>query len=180
MSALLWVRVTVAVKTHNWQQATQTMRKEQFRYRSDLPKDGWVLQETYDIGEPSATCENCGYSHIRYVHKLRYRQSKKYVSVGCVCAEHLTQDFTTPRLRERSLKTLAGRRNRWPTLNWVWSQKGNLRLKKSGMVFVIRRGPRGGWAASYLPRDSEVWTPVPGWYDTAEEAKLAAFDAVWR
>jgi hypothetical protein len=153
--------------------------KEEFRYRSDLPRKGWVLLETLDHGAANFTCENCGNVRIRYKHLLENRRSHKRVLVGCVCAEHLTQDFTTPRLRERNLKGLAGRRMRFPTLNWVWSHNGNLRLKKDGMIFVLKRGRLGGWAVSYLPRDSYDWVQIPGWHDTAEDAKLAAFDAVY-
>ena len=99
--------------------------------------------------------------------------------VGCVCAEHLTQDFTTPRLRERALKTRAGRRMRWPTLNWKLSANGNLYLKKAGRIIVLKQGPRGGWAVSYKPKEQAGWVPLRGWYKSAEEAKLAAFDTLY-
>lgn len=153
--------------------------KEQFRRRDDLPRRGWVLKDTLDHGSAAFTCENCGNAHIRYKHLLENRKTGKLVLVGCVCAEHLTQDFTTPKLRERNLKTWASRRMRFPTLNWVWSQNGNLRLKKDGMIFVLKQGRLGGWASSYLPRYSERWIQVPGWYDDPVDAKLAAFEAAY-
>jgi hypothetical protein len=113
------------------------------------------------------------------MHRLKNEKTQEEVVVGCVCAEHLTQDFTTPRLRERSLKGRAGRRQRWPTLNWVNSAKGNLRLKKKGMIFVLKHGRLGGWAVSYLPRGSTEWVQIPGWYNNPVDAKLAAFDSVF-
>jgi hypothetical protein len=153
--------------------------KEQFRSRLDLPRKGWVLLDTLDHGAANFTCENCGNVHIRYKHVLENRKSGKRVLVGCVCAEHLTQDFTTPRLRERNLKGRLGRRMRFPNLNWVFSQNGNLRLKKDGIIFVLKRGKLGGWAVSYLPRDGFEWIQVPGWHNNPVDAKLAGFDAAY-
>lgn len=153
--------------------------KEQFRYRADLPRRGWTLIDTVDNETADFTCENCGNVHIRYKHVLENQKTAKRVLVGCVCAEHLTQDFTTPKLRERNLKGWIGRRMRFPTLTWVYSQNGNLRLKKDGVIFVLKRGRLGGWAVSYLPRDSDEWVQVPGWHNNPVDAKLAGFDAVY-
>jgi hypothetical protein len=122
--------------------------KENFRVRKGMLRKGWVLRTTADNGTVTFSCENCGYSHVRYVHELRNEKADRQVRVGRVCAEHLTQDFATPRLRERALKTRAGRRMRWPTLNWRLSANRNLYLKKAGMIVVLRRGSTGGWAAS--------------------------------
>lgn len=98
--------------------------------------------------------------------------------VGCVCAERLTQDFKTPRLRERELEGRAERRQHWPTLNWVLSANDNLKLKKEGRIFVLKRGPLGGWAVSYLPSKGDKWVQIPGWYHNPADEKLAAFDAI--
>jgi len=156
-----------------------TLSREQFLRRADLPAAGWVLVATIDNFSANFVCQNCGFPHVRYVHELENRRAKRRVMVGCVCAEHLTQDFSTPRLRERELKGWAGRRTRFPTLNWKLSLNGNLRLKKEGRIFVVKQGKWGGWSASYLPRDDYEWIPVPGWHKTAVDAKLAAFDAVY-
>jgi hypothetical protein len=153
--------------------------KEQFRYRRDLPRIGWVLTDTVDHGTADFICENCGNPHIRYKHLLANERTRKRILVGCVCAEHLTQDFTTPKLRERKLKGFAGRRMRFPTLNWVYSRSGNLRLKKEGIIFVLKGGRLGGWAVSYLPRGSHEWVQISGWHENPVDAKLAAFDHIY-
>jgi hypothetical protein len=154
--------------------------KETFVARRDLPQTGWILLDVFDNYTAEFACQNCNFPHVRYVHELKHKKSDKIVRVGCVCAEHLTQDFATPRLREKVLRSLAGRRLRWPTLNWKRSHKGNLYLRKQGVVIVINRAGRG-WSASYKPSDDDHadWTSVKGWYDTPEEAKLAAFDALY-
>ncbi len=153
--------------------------KEKFRYREGIARTGWILTGTVDTKSATFSCENCGFPHVRYVHELINKSKDQRVRVGCVCAEHLTQDFTTPKLRERALKGRAGRRMRWPTLNWKLSASGNLYLKKSGVVVVLKHGPRGGWAASYKPIEGEDWIRVAGWHVTPEEAKLAAFDTLY-
>lgn len=155
------------------------MLREKFRSRDDIPRAGWFLVGTIDNYSSNFTCENCKFPHVRYVHELAHKRSNKQVRVGCVCAEHLTQDFSTPRLREAALKGRASRRMRWPTLNWKQSQKGNLFLKKQGNVIVVKRASSGAWRASYTHSDNENWIPVQGFYNSPEEAKLAAFDALY-
>src|ERR1019366_9545434 len=155
------------------------MVKEQFSLRPDLPRKGWILLSTLDHGSANFKCENCGNAHIRYKHLLENRRSGRRVIVGCVCAEHLTEDFTTPKLRERDLKGRVGRRLRFPTLNWVWSQNGNLRLKKDGMIFVLKRGKLGGWATSYPytlhVQDQRFYAENPVVVDATVRQKLDAF-----
>lgn len=160
-------------------QVRNSTKRETFQHRSGLPRAGWTLIATVDNNTATFICENCGFPHVRFIHELMHEKSGRRVNVGCVCAEHLTQDFATPRLRERALKTRAGRRMRWPTLNWKRSAKGNLYLKKSGAVIVVKQGRIGGWAASYKPNEESDWIPVPGWHTTPEAAKLAAFDALY-
>jgi hypothetical protein len=155
--------------------------RETFRFREDLPHTGWVWVGIEDNETGDFKCQNCNFPHVRYEHELRNKKTNVKVRVGCVCAQHLTDDFTNPRLRERDLKGRAGRRLRWPRLNWRRSSKGNLYLKKGGLVIVLKQGPRGGWAVSYASRDSSdsEWVSVGGWYDTADEAELAVFDALY-
>lgn len=156
-------------------------RREVFRHREDWPRAGWFLVSTIDNGTAEFKCQNCGYAHVRFEHELENRESGMRVKVGCVCAEHLTEDFTGPRLRERALKSRASRRMRWPTLNWRVSAKGNLFLRKDGWVVVIKEAPRGRWVVSYTERDAseDEWIRVPGRCNTPQEAKLAAFDALY-
>lgn len=68
---------------------------------------------------------------------------------------------------------------RWPTLNWKWSSKGNLFLKKQGMVIVLTRSGRK-WGFTYKVADTDdFWTSVPPQFDRADDAKLAAFDSIY-
>ena len=151
--------------------------KEQFRYCDDLPRTGWVWLGVGDNDIDNFRCQNCGFPRVRYVHHLKNRRTGLEIRVGCVCAEHLTQDFTNLALREREFKGRASRRLRWPTLNWRRTMKGNLRLRKSGTVVVVVCGKYGGWTFTYKRQGSD-WVRGKAWYDTADEAKLSAFDAL--
>jgi hypothetical protein len=117
--------------------------KETFRFREGLPRRGWVWRGITDNETGDFKCENCGFPHIRFEHELINKKTRAVVTAGCVCAQHLTDDFTNPKLREQELKGRAGRRFRWPTLNWRLSNKGNLYLRKGGNVVVLKRGPLG-------------------------------------
>jgi len=152
--------------------------KEKFHYCDDIPRVAWLLTGTADNYSSNFICENCKFPHVRYVHELVHKITKNQVRVGCVCAQHLTQDFATPRLREASLKSRAGRRMRWPTLNWKRSQKRNLFLTKEGNVIVVKRASSGAWTTSYTHSDNDNWIPVQGFYNSPEEAELAAFDVL--
>jgi hypothetical protein len=158
------------------------MKKEPsvFVHRKDLPFGDWVYASPpLDNTSANFTCENCQHAHIRFVHPLKHKRTGQIIKVGCVCAEHFLQDFTNPKLRENELKNYVGRRLRWPDFNWTWTQKGNLKLKKKGFIVVVRRVESGWWLTSYTRDGNSEWTPVQGRYKTPQEAKLAAFDALF-
>jgi len=58
-----------------------------------LPHKGWLLDGYEDIGEREHTCEMCGQIEIRYVHFMIHPEGHS-VSVGCVCAQKMTDDYT--------------------------------------------------------------------------------------
>lgn len=154
--------------------------KERFVPRKDIPSTGWTYVGTVDNIAANFVCVNCEFPHVRYVHRIRHKESGRIIGVGCTCAQHLTEDFATPRLREKALKGLAGRRMRWPTLSWKESAKGNLYLRKQGLIFVVKLS-NGKWKACYKKAEDDVkiWTYVQKICNTPEEAKLAAFDSVY-
>jgi hypothetical protein len=157
------------------------MKKEPsvFVHRKDLPVGGWIYADPpFDHVTADFKCENCGNQHIRIVHPLKHKKTRQIIKVGCVCAGHFLQDFSDPKLRENKLKNYAGRRLRWPNLNWTLTQKGNLKLIKQGFVIVVKR-TGNLWVSSYTKEDGDEWTPIMGRYDTPQEAKLASFDALF-
>jgi hypothetical protein len=119
----------VQVRVPNLDCRVRRMR-ETFRFLEELPRKGWVWVNITDNETADFKCQNCGFPHIRYEHEIRNKKARARIRVGCVCAQHFTEDFTNPMLRERDLKGRAGRRLRWPTLSWRSSSKGNLYPKE--------------------------------------------------
>jgi hypothetical protein len=151
--------------------------------RPDLPKKGWLLVGVTDQradakpGEstPFETCQMCGNEQIRFVHRMEHPASGEEIEVGCICAEHMCDDYSKagPRALESRLKLRAERRARWLTREWRTSRKGNTFLNVEGWNLVIYRTRAGRWGYKF-----GVYFG-PGTFDTEDLAKLALFDDFW-
>jgi hypothetical protein len=130
-----------------------------------MPRRGWTLVDVEDLGEPVHTCEACGKTEIRYVHTIAHPAFRN-LDVGCICAEHLTEDYVNPRRQEQELRNAAARRQRqaeqrrlrqarrrsirahtretWDELDWQGSRKGNLWAKVDDVLIVVFPA-RGGY-----------------------------------
>jgi hypothetical protein len=146
-----------------------------------MPHRGWTLVDVEDLGEPEHTCEACGKTEIRYVHEIEHPESRTLL-VGCVCCEHLTDDYVTPRRRERELRNAAARRDRalarrraardqvaadWDGRYWGVSKNGNPWTKAEGLLIAA------------FPADDGYRLVIGGQfgrrtYPTAEAAQAAA------
>lgn len=67
-----------------------------------LPRKGWKIHDVIDLDSANGECEWCGTS-IRYVHHLIHADDLE-TKCGCICAEHLTDDYINPRKMEKDLK----------------------------------------------------------------------------
>jgi len=69
--------------------------------REGIPHKGWKEIGIEDLGEDLEfgddveyeQCEMCGQEKIRYVHVLQHSDFNGELRVGCVCAEHMTDDY---------------------------------------------------------------------------------------
>jgi len=118
--------------------------------RQDVPHKGWLLQDVIDLADPKSdslneyeTCMTCGKEDIRYVHLVKHPCIQDQFRVGCVCAEKMTEDYINPRQIENGLRSRAVRRNSWVGLNWKFSKKGNVYLKKGGHIITIFKDVSG-------------------------------------
>src|ERR1051325_4981142 len=84
----------------------------------NVPHRGWTCVNVEDLGELLQVCEMCGSAEIRYVHFMRHPDYEGDVGVGCVCAEHMEEDCTGPRLREKALRSRVRRRLTWNDRIW--------------------------------------------------------------
>lgn len=145
-----------------------------------VPHRGWRCVDIEDLTYPSAICEMCESQQIRFAHHMEHPNYSGTLVVGCVCAGHMEGDVAAARVREKTMKTRAGKRKRWLSRNWKTSAKGNPWLNADGYrITVYPRG--GGWAATIAAREepSTVYHSRRN-FPTREEAKLAAFDHISR
>jgi hypothetical protein len=160
--------------------------------RKGVPKKNWRCVGVEDLGEPAMTCEMCQSVTIRYVHTMEHDDYANLLQVGCICAEHMENDYVNPAERDRALMKRATRRRKWCTRNWYETNTG-WRLTLKGVVYLV--APVGGsrWRAALcepteLDEDDledddygapKVWRNLPARFDTMNEAKLALFDFKW-
>lgn len=55
----------------------------------EIPQDGWIYEGYEDLGGLWGTCDLCG-SELRYEHYIYHPILNDYMSVGCNCADKLT------------------------------------------------------------------------------------------
>ena len=106
-----------------------------------------------DLEEPSQLCEMCESVEIRYVHVMEHPDYDGQLQVGCVCAEHMEEDYKRPREREKRLKRAARRRKSWSQRTWLTSRQGNLYINTEGFNLTIYSHGRG-WGVRVVNRES--------------------------
>jgi hypothetical protein len=130
-----------------------------------------------DLGEPTQLCEMCESIEIRYVHHMEHLEYSESLSVGCVCAEHLEQNYIQPREREKRLKNSARRRKPWVDRVWKVSAKGNDYINVGGFNITVFR-QEGGWRLTINNRETEKSQIGRKTYTTQDAAKAAGFGAL--
>lgn len=118
-------------------------------------------------------CEMCGRENIRYAHIMSHPHYPHELSVGCVCASNMSDDYAGTKNRETAFINRIKRRANWLTRNWKLSAKGNPRLKIDGTFYTVLRKPNGRF---YYSIDGNFSANT---YDTQDQAKLAMFDEAW-
>lgn len=109
------------------------------------------------------------------------QSTKRTLGVGCVCAEHMEQDYVVPRLREKRLRSKAQRRKTWQRREWSISAKGNSYLNTEGFnLTVFAASDRKGryWALRVTHRSTGASQLGRRRYASEDAAKRAALDAL--
>lgn len=137
-----------------------------------IPHKGWSCIFVEDLGPgESQPCEMCGNERVRYVHIMLHEEYEQELSVGCVCAGKMSDDYAGAKERERVLKNKAAKRMRWVQRRWPVSKKGNQYMNVKGHHVGV------------FMRDN-YWTC---WMDgkiscrnfkSADEAKMYLFDRI--
>ena len=105
-----------------------------------IPHKGWNLTDVIDIREdgqsedetPYESCMMCGNEKIRYVHIVEHQLVSEEFRVGCVCAEKMIDDYTTPKQKENELRNKNNRRINWLKRKWKTSRKGGQFINLDG------------------------------------------------
>lgn len=142
-----------------------------------IPHKGWSCVSVDDLEEPSQLCQMCESAEIRYVRYMEHPDYSGTLAVGCVCAEHMEDDYVKPREREKALRRLSERRKRWSDRTWRISQLGNPYLNTEGFNLVIYDRD-DGFVISVARRGSAKRQTGKQIYQTQTEAKAAALNAL--
>ena len=139
------------------------------------------VEDLFEDGRPElepkyATCEMCGNERIRFVHHVRHPECPNDLSVGCMCAEKMSNDYVRPRAHEEALKSRAGMRSRWLQRKWRISKQGNDWLKLNGYVLTVYR-KADGYRYSIVRGERKSFARQA--YPDQDAAKLALFDELW-
>jgi hypothetical protein len=149
--------------------------------QAGVPHKGWTCVDCYDDGEDgeelSRVCEMCETTPIRWVHVMEHPDWPGRLEVGKVCAAHMSEDYEGAQRREADCKSLSKRRERWLVTGWKRSNAGNPYKNKGPFnVVVFNRG--GGWSMRVERRETGQRWALKEPRKTAEEAALAAFEAI--
>lgn len=144
-----------------------------------MPKKGWSCVGIEDLGEPSQLCEMCESVTIRYVHYMEHGQTTESLAVGCVCAEHMEEDYVRPKERERGLRSLAKRRKTWAERSWKRSAKGNDYINTEGYNLTVFP-KNAGFGVVVTNRKNGATRSGNKEFASVEEARAGALTAlVW-
>jgi hypothetical protein len=119
-----------------------------------LPRKGWVFYDIEDSLSLNSFCEWCGTS-IRYIHILFHPDNDILTNCGCICAEHLTEDYVNPKKREKNLKSHLNKIKRLKKTvfkNFRQSKNGNYYFKCDGLFVLIYKKN-----LKYKLKINEIW-----------------------
>lgn len=151
--------------------------------REGIPQKGWKeigvedLRESLEYGNPVEykQCEMCGQEKIRYVHILQHPNFSGELRVGCICAEHMTDDYINPQKKERELKNRLNRKKNFMRKEWQERSEGKYLLRYKGEIIMIMKSKFGpGWGVLY--GGQQVFQYNNRKIDDFYTAKLIAFD----
>ena len=143
-----------------------------------VPHRGWRCVDIEERDAQDHLCEMCEARLVRFVHVMEHDGYDSVLRVGCVCAGYMEEDLVEARRREVSFKNDRSRRTRWLSRAWHVSAAGNdfLNTNDGFNIAVFRKGVI--WGARVEHRESGYSRSSKRPYETADAAKLAAFDAM--
>lgn len=132
--------------------------------KANIPHKGWEYIGIEDLGEDKCSgepityerCEMCGNEKIRYVHILWHPDYDEEIRVGRICASKMTNDYVTPKAREKSLKNRVNRRKKFMEQKWTLNTNSNYTLRYKGYQITIAKSKFDTSWGVYI-KDKKVW-----------------------
>ncbi len=115
----------------------------------------------------------CESADVRYVHYMEHPDYPETLAVGCVCAEHMEDDYVRPKQRETGMRLIARRRKSWAGKTWRVSQLGNHFLNTEGFNLTVFERAEG-FGIAVARRGTERHQTGRKSYPTREEAKVGS------
>jgi hypothetical protein len=139
-----------------------------------VPHKGWQNMGFEDLLEPTHKCDMCGREEIRYVHTMRHKEVDRNFMVGQVCAEHMTNDYTTAKEQLTYMKN----RSVWANSRWnrkyihdhEYEEKSTNAYNSRYMAFVFLHDSH-----YHIGLDDHVFSTT---FDTKHEAKKFLYDLI--
>lgn len=103
-----------------------------------VPHKGWHCVEVREVRPDKKTCEMCESVEFRIAHIMEHPDYPETLEVGVSCAEHMENDYVTPRKRERPVVNRAARRRNFPKLKgWRTDPDGTQHLHTDNRIVYI-------------------------------------------
>jgi hypothetical protein len=152
--------------------------------QAGVPKRGWVCVGEYDtfeeIGEEEfETCGMCESAQVRFVHIMENARYPDQLFCGCICAGYMAQDLATAQRRDKAMRSVASRRERFPArAAWKLSARGTPYIKVRGyhLMVVRRESDTFGVGATPPGAAKPIWGSRR--YSSVENAQKGCFDAL--
>ena len=140
--------------------------------QTGIPHKGWQNMGFEDLLEPTHKCDMCGREEIRYVHTMRHMDVDRNFMVGQVCAEHMTNDYTTAGEQQTYMKN----RSVWATSRWnkldiyEYEEKSTNACNRRCIVFIFLFNTH-----YVIGLDNYIF---PNTFNTKHEAKKFLYDLI--
>lgn len=159
--------------------------------KTGVPHKGWTCVDMIDLGEDAddmdfesrkeelyEQCEMCNQEGIRYVHIMEHPDFKGQLRVGCICAEKMEIDYTTPKKRENNLRNRYNRKINFLKQLWEIHANGNLVLKYKGKYITIMKNRHNSAEYGVVYKKIYTFTYNNRKITDIQTAKLVAFNIV--
>ena len=147
--------------------------------KAGVPHKGWHCVEVREARPNKKTCEMCESAEFRLAHVMEHPDYPETLEVGVSCAEHMENDYVTPRKRERLLINRGVRRRNFPKLkNWRTDADGKHYISIKSVVVLVAIDNRVSLILIRDENNKPLYVENISGLSDLSELKKRAFDAL--